>query len=103
VILKEKNGKRNLPLAIGLLEAQIVANLLKSTKLSRPMIHDLLKNIVDLINIKIIKIKICDLGNDTYYAFIHILHNGKGKELHLDARPIDAPVIASGMNFPIFV
>lgn len=101
VILKEKGGERTLPLAIGLLEAPIVANVLKIRKLSRPMTHDLLRNLIDLINIKINKIEICDLRDDTYYALIHITHNGK--ELHLDARPIDALAIALGKNSPVFV
>jgi bifunctional DNase/RNase len=101
VVLKETEGGRTLPLAVGLLEAPIVANVLRTTKLSRPMTHDLLRNIVDLVNIKINKIEICDLRDDTYYALIHIMHNGK--ELHLDARPIDALAIAMGTNSPILV
>ena len=59
VILKEKDGKRTLPLAMGLLEAPIITNVLQKTKLSRPMTpHDLLRNIIDLINININRIEL---------------------------------------------
>ena len=100
VILKETEGERILSLEIGLLEAPIVTNVLKGGKFSRPMPHDLLTNIIGLINTEVNKVEINDLRDNRYYALIHIIHNGK--ELHLDARPSDALTIAVKMNAPIF-
>lgn len=101
VILKEVEGERTLPIWIGLLEATAIASELEGIKFSRPMTHDLLKNIMDLIDLKVIKVEVCDLKNNTYYALIHI--NIKGKEISMDARPSDALAISLRMGAPIFV
>jgi bifunctional DNase/RNase len=67
----------------------------------RPMTHDLLKNILDLIDVKVEKIEICDLKNNVYYALIHISHNGG--LMQVDARPSDALALSLRVNAPIFV
>jgi bifunctional DNase/RNase len=100
VILKETDGERILPILIGLLEVNAIASKLENIKLSRPMTHDLLKNIMELLGAKINKVEICDLKNNTYYALIHITYNGK--KISIDARPSDALAIALRVNAPIF-
>ena len=101
VILKEVDGERTLPIWIGLLEATAIASELEGIKFSRPMTHDLLKNIMALIDVKIKKVEVCDLKNNTYYALIYINH--KGKELSIDARPSDALALSLRVDAPIFV
>ena len=101
VILKEIDGERTLPIWIGLLEATAIASELEGIKFSRPMTHDLLKDIMELIDVKVNKIEVCDLKNNTYYALIYINH--KGKELSIDARPSDALALSLRMDAPIFV
>lgn len=101
VILKETTGEKTLPIWIGLLEATAIASELEGIQFSRPMTHDLLKNIMELIDVKVNKIEVCDLKNNTYYALIHIEH--KGKEMTIDARPSDALAISLRMKAPIFV
>ena len=101
VILKEVEGERTLPIWIGLLEATAIASELEGIKFSRPMTHDLLKNIMDLIDLKVIKVAVCDLKHNTYYALLHI--NITGKEISMDARPSDALAISLRMGAPIFV
>lgn len=101
LILKELDGERTLPIWIGLLEANAIASELKGVRFSRPMTHDLLKNIMELIGAKVNKVEICDLKDNTYYALIHITH--KGKEISIDARPSDAMALSLRMNAPIFV
>ncbi|MFH0843950.1 MAG: bifunctional nuclease family protein, partial [Pseudomonadota bacterium] len=101
VILKEVEGDKTLPIWIGLLEATAIASELEGVKFSRPMTHDLLKNLLGLINVKVKRIEVCDLKNNTYYALIHITHNGK--ELSIDARPSDALALSLRVNAPIFV
>ena len=49
VILKEVNGDKTLPIWIGLLEATAIASELEGIKFSRPMTHDLLKNIMEML------------------------------------------------------
>ncbi|MFZ7113638.1 MAG: bifunctional nuclease family protein [Desulfatiglandales bacterium] len=101
VILKEVDGERTLPIWIGLLEATAIASELEGIKFSRPMTHDLLKNIMDIIELKINKIEVCDLKNNTYYALIYINH--QGKEISIDARPSDALALSLRMGAPVFV
>ena len=101
VILKEVDGERTLPIWIGLLEATAIASELEGIKFSRPMTHDLLRDLLEMIEVKVNKIEVCDLKNNTYYALIYIVH--KGKEITLDARPSDALALSLRMDAPIYV
>jgi len=101
VILKEVDGERTLPIWIGLLEANAIASEMEGIKFSRPMTHDLLKNIMALTDVNVKKIEVCDLKDNTYYAFIYIDH--KGKEIVIDARPSDALALALRVGAPILV
>ena len=101
VILKEVDGERTLPIWIGLLEATAIASELEGIKFSRPMTHDLLRDLLEMIEVKVNKIEVCDLKNNTYYALIYVVH--KGKEITLDARPSDALALSLRMDAPIYV
>jgi uncharacterized protein len=101
VILKEIHGERTLPIWIGLLEATAIASELEGVKFSRPMTHDLLKNIMNITDIRVDKVEVCDLKNNTYFALIHIIHGGK--EISIDARPSDALALSLRVQAPIFV
>ena len=101
VILKETDGERTLPIWIGLLEATAIASEMEGIKFSRPMTHDLLKSIMDMIDVEVNKVEVCDLKNNTYYALIHMTHGGE--EISIDARPSDALALSLRMKAPIFV
>jgi bifunctional DNase/RNase len=101
VILKEIDGERTLPIWIGLLEATAIASELEGIKFSRPMTHDLLKNIMAQAEIKVNKVEVCDLKNNTYFALIHL--NYAGKDITIDARPSDALALSLRVQAPIFV
>jgi bifunctional DNase/RNase len=101
IILKEIDGERTLPIWIGLLEATAIASEIEGVRFSRPMTHDILKNIMDKTDIKVNKIEISDLRDNTYFAFIHLTSGGKG--LSIDSRPSDAIAIALRNHAPIFV
>jgi len=101
VILKEIGGDKTLPIWIGLLEATAIASELEGIKFSRPMTHDLINNIMQLVDVKVVKIEVCDLKNNTYYALIHFKHGEK--KMSIDARPSDALAISLRVKAPIFV
>lgn len=101
IILKEIEGEQTLPIWVGLLEATAIASEMEGVRFSRPMTHDLLKNIMDKTDIKIDKIEICDLKDNTYYAIIHLMN--RGKALSIDSRPSDAIALALRTEAPIFV
>lgn len=101
VILKEIDGERTLPIWIGLLEATAIASELEGIKFSRPMTHDLLRSMMESIDVRVNKVEVCDLRDNTYYALIHLTHNGK--KISIDARPSDALALSLRVKAPIFV
>ena len=101
VILKSDKDDQAIPIWIGLLEATSIASTLQNIKFERPMTHDLFKNFTDLLDIKIEKIEVCDLKNNTFYARIHFIYE-KGN-FSMDARPSDAIALALRDNAPIYV
>ncbi len=101
IILKDEGHKNALPIWIGLIEASSIATELENIELSRPMTHDLLKNIFKNMDVKVAKIEIVDLQDSTFYANIHL--KMEGRELVIDSRPSDAIAIALRTDAPIFV
>ncbi len=101
VILKAVDGDETLPIWIGLLEATAIASEMEGIKFSRPMTHDLLKNMMDMVDVKVARIEVADLKDNTYYAVIHFKQGEK--EMTLDARPSDALAISLRVKAPIFV
>ncbi len=102
VILKEINGDKILPIWIGIMEATAIASALENIKFARPMTHDLMKNIMETLDVKVTKVEVCDLRDNTYYALIHLLTKD-GKEYAIDARPSDALALSLRVNAPIYV
>ncbi len=101
VILNDEDNKEVLPIWIGKFEANAICFVLEGITPPRPMTHDLAKNILDTLNVKIISVVVNNLKENTYYAKIHLLADGS--EIVIDARPSDAIALALRANAPIFV
>ncbi len=101
LILRDLKGERTLPIWIGVLEATSIATVLEKIDVGRPMTHDLLKTIVNDLGARILRVEICDLRDNTYYALLHLDQNGRC--LQIDSRPSDAIAIALRSGAPIFV
>jgi hypothetical protein len=101
VILKDLDGKRAVPIWIGLFEASAIATELEKISFSRPMTHDLLREMVKILDGKVIKIEIIDLKNNTFFALIHLMKNGN--VVTIDSRPSDAIALALRVNAPIYI
>lgn len=101
IILKDMTEKQALPIWIGLIEASAIATELESIKLSRPMTHDLIKNLLLQAQITVEKVEVTELKDNTFYARIH-LKQGE-KLLELDSRPSDAIALALRTKARIFV
>jgi bifunctional DNase/RNase len=101
VILKDIQEKKAIPIWIGLFEASAIATELEKITFSRPMTHDLLTDILRVLGVEVTKIEINDLRNNTFFANICLVKDGKN--LVIDARPSDAIAIALRANAPIFV
>ncbi len=101
IILKDIEEKQALPIWIGLIEASAIATELEHIQLSRPMTHDLLKNILDSTGIKVVKAVISELRDNTFFS--KVVLNKDGKEIEMDSRPSDAIAVALRSKSPIFV
>ena len=101
IILKSEEDEQAVPIWIGLLEATSIASALQNIKYDRPMTHDLLKNFADTMQISIVKVEVCDLKDNTFYARIYFV--SKDQSFDIDARPSDAIALALRFKAPIYV
>lgn len=101
VILKDLEGEKAIPIWIGLFEASAIATQMEGINLARPMTHDLMNEILKVLGVKVVKIVINDLKDNTFFAGIHIMKDGES--IAVDARPSDAIAIALRSGAPIFV
>ena len=101
LVLGEVDGNRRLPIIIGAFEAQAIALELEKIQPPRPMTHDLLRNAIEELGAKIDRILITDLRDATFFAKLHLAHNGNVVEV--DCRPSDAMALALRAGAPIFV
>jgi len=101
VLLSDLENRHALPIWIGPFEANAIALKLSNTNLQRPQTHDLIRNILEAFDSEILKIEVMDLRDNTYYALIHIIADGR--ELTIDSRPSDAIAVALAVGAPIYV
>ncbi len=100
-MLKEQDGRRQLPIIVGSSEAQSIALALECIDMPRPLTHDLLVNILDQLDAQVNRIVISHMKSGTFYA--HIVITGLGKHIRIDSRPSDAIAIGLRAGIPIFV
>ena len=101
VLLKDLVEKEVVPIWIGFFEASAIATQLEKVQLSRPMTHDLLKNLLDTLGVTVIKVEVTELRENTFFAVIHLDMNGT--HFAIDARPSDAIALALRTDVPIYV
>jgi len=101
IILKLEEDDRAVPIWIGLLEAISIVSALQNISFDRPMTHDLCKNFMDVLNVIVTKVEVCDLKDNTYYAKIYC--TSEDNKFTLDARPSDAIAMALRFNASIYV
>jgi len=102
IILNDVEKRRALPIWIGQAEASAIIRQLENIKTPRPMTHDLVCNILELMSLTVEKIEINDFNDTTYFATIFV-KAADGKKHEIDARPSDAVTIALKNKAPIFV
>jgi len=101
VILRDLANQNILPIWIGILEANAIAVGLEKVQLPRPMTHDLMKSVMDKTGVRLLKIEITDIKDNTYFAALHLEANGK--TLVIDSRPSDALALSIRLGAPILV
>lgn len=101
VVLEDPIGERILPIWIGVFEANAIALSLENIPTPRPMTHDLMKSILDHLDVLVEKIVVNDVRNNTFYALIYCR---QGDQCYvIDSRPSDAIALALRTKSPIFV
>jgi bifunctional DNase/RNase len=101
VILNDFQEKKDIHIWIGIFEASAIATELEKIKFSRPMTHDLLCDLLNVLEAMVSRIEINDVRNNTFYA--HIVLVKDGHNYIVDSRPSDAIALALRANAPIFV
>jgi bifunctional DNase/RNase len=100
VLLRTSDGRRVLPIWIGSGEANAILTKLKGSDPPRPMTHDLLQSLVDLVGASVLRVSVTALRDNTYYAVITLRINGE--DVDIDSRPSDAIALAVRADAPIF-
>ncbi len=101
ILLKELDGERQLPIYIGISEADAISIALKGVKHSRPLTHDLLTEVIATLGGKLQYVLISELKKDIFFAVLHIDQNGR--EIDIDARSSDSIAVAVRTKVPIYV
>jgi bifunctional DNase/RNase len=100
VILQEKDGDRVLPIWIGPAEASAIAMELAGVKFSRPLTHDLVKQVIVGLGGELNRVIITRVEENTYYAELQIHRNDH--VVQVDARPSDSIAVALRLDAPIY-
>jgi bifunctional DNase/RNase len=101
VLLREAEGRhRMLPIFIGGPEATAIALALDEVATPRPMTHDLIKNMLDALETKLVRLDITSLEAGTFYADMH-LQVGE-RVIQLTCRPSDGIALALRAGAPVF-
>ena len=100
VILGEKHGNRRIPIVIGNAEAQAIAISLENIVPTRPLTHDLMRDMLFSFEINIEEIIIHNLVDGIFYSTIICKHNGETYEF--DSRTSDAVALSTRFKCPIY-
>jgi bifunctional DNase/RNase len=101
VILKEIDSERFLSIWIGPYEAEAITVSLQELEVSRPLTHDLLRNLLVALGVEVKQVNITELKDDVFHA--NIILSVDGREMEIDSRPSDALALAVRVHVPIFV
>jgi bifunctional DNase/RNase len=102
IILKDVNSETMLPIWVGAYEANAIALEIEKIAPPRPMTHDLLRNLIVELGLKVDRVVVTTLRDNTFYAVIEMTGEN-GEPMRLDSRPSDAIALALRADCPIFV
>jgi bifunctional DNase/RNase len=103
VVLREKDGDRHLPIWIGAFEAESITLALQEIEVARPQTHDLLKNTIQALNGRLVRIEIVSLKDDVFYGNLIIAVDVNDQFIFVDCRPSDAIALAIRCRVPIIM
>lgn len=89
-----------LPIRIGRVEAAAISMGVGRNPESRPMTHDLLRDVIVKLGATLLSVAIVDVQGTTFFARL-ILETPSGEHPEIDCRPSDAIALAVRMRVPI--
>lgn len=101
VVLRAVDEDRYLPIWIGPYEAESITIALQEVEVARPQTHDLLKNVFNSLNARLLRVEVVSLKDEVFYG--NIVADVNGKLLEIDSRPSDALALAVRTHVPILV
>jgi bifunctional DNase/RNase len=96
VLLKEIGGERFLPIWIGAVEATAIAFAQQGVTPPRPLTHDLMKDVLESLQVAVDSIHLTEMRDGIFYALIN-LQGG----VTVSSRPSDALALALRTGAPI--
>ncbi len=100
LLLKEVSVGRVLPVWIGPWEAQAIAMRLQGISSERPLTHDLFVTALRDLGVRVERVVIASLADETFHARLVLLAPDGPHEV--DARPSDAIALAVRLECPIY-
>jgi len=101
VTLVEEQGERVLPIFIGIWEGMAIFRELNRTASPRPVLHDILYNLLQGFQARIEKVVVDSVTENTYFAQVYVTQ--QDSTMIADARPSDALALAVKFQAPIYV
>ncbi|TAK12224.1 MAG: bifunctional nuclease family protein [Anaerolineae bacterium] len=101
VILREVGADRYLAIWVDPYMAEQITFALQDVEVARPMSHDLIKNMLNQMGARVVRVEVIELKDDVFYGNIVVEH--EGEMMDIDSRPSDALALAVRVNVPIFV
>jgi uncharacterized protein len=101
VLLRDTEERRALPIWISQEQAKAIKAILDNQISPRPLTHDLLANILEQWEMRLERVLIHSLQDNTYYALLQLRKGDETREI--DARPSDAIAVALRLDAPIWV
>ena len=98
----EDDDSRRIPILIAALEAQAIVAFLRKERFSRPLLHDIMAEILLLSGISLRKVVIYKKEKKIYHSRL-VLCNSEGSVTEIEARTSDAIALAIRMEAPIFM
>jgi uncharacterized protein len=100
LVLRESERGRLLMIWVGVNEANAIAMKLQGVAPERPLTHDLMVNMLEAMDIRVERIVISDLADETFHARIVLV--GADARHDVDARPSDAIALGVRLGSTIF-
>jgi len=100
LVLRESGRGRLLMIWVGVNEANAIAMKLQGVTPERPLTHDLMGTILESMAIRVDRIVISDLADETYHARLVLV--GPDARHEIDARPSDAIALAVRIGATVY-